>query len=201
MTMRPFLRGALAAAGLLLAACAPLRTHEDTATLRVQAEREARLGMQTVWGLEGRLAVSNGTDGGNADLRWRQDGDGFDVTLNAPVSGKTWILQGAPGQSVLDGVGEAPLRGRDPAELLERELGWHVPVDQLGFWVRALRAPHGRAVLVFDAEQRPATLEQNGWKVEYREYFPDTEPPLPRKVFASRGKYRVRLFIERWQTP
>ena len=65
--------------------------------------------------------------------------------------------------------------------------------------VRGLRAPGRAAELIFDEAQRPAKLLQSGWTIEYRDYFADREPALPRKVFATKGKHRVRLFVEDWQ--
>ncbi len=41
-------------------------------------------------------------------------------------------------------------------------------------------------------------IEQDGWRVEYRDWFADRDPPLPSKVFASRGDARVRMAIESW---
>ncbi len=41
-------------------------------------------------------------------------------------------------------------------------------------------------------------IEQSGWKVEYRDWFGDHTPALPRKVFASRGNARVRVVLSSW---
>lgn len=194
----------LGLAVLALAACAPQRIRQDDATLRAQSEREAALRDATRWTLSGRLAVSNGDDGGNAQIEWRQDGRRYDLVLAAPVTGKRWHIHGDEDSATLEGARETPIVERDAASLLEREVGWHVPVVELEYWVRGLRAPHGKAELVFDERQLPATLKQAGWTIEYRDWFDDsasggTAAVLPRKVFATRGKYRVRLFIEDWQ--
>lgn len=189
----------LGLAVLVLAACAPQRIRQDDATLSAQAEREASLRDATRWQLAGRIAVSNGDDGGNAQIDWRQDGKRYDLTLNAPVTGKRWHLYGDADRATLEGARAEPLVERDAASLLEREIGWHVPVVELEYWVRGLRAPKAPAELVFDEHNRPATLKQSGWTIEYRDWFDDATPALPRKVFATRGKYRVRLFVESWQ--
>jgi len=186
---------------LFLAACAPVRVREDSATLRAQSEREAQLAPQTNWSLHAHLGVSNGEDGGSGDLEWLQNGDAYDFTVRAPVTGKTWRLHGDARRATLEGLRDLPSTGTDASELLQREAGWNVPMDQLRFWARGLRAPQGKAALTFDAAGLPALIEQDGWKVEYRDWFDGPPPQLPRKVFAARGKYRVRLVVERWQTP
>ncbi|MCQ4164867.1 lipoprotein insertase outer membrane protein LolB [Tahibacter harae] len=184
---------------LALAACAPQRIRQDDATLGAQSAREAALLAQTHWQLSGRIAVSNGDDGGNADVEWQQQRDRYDLRLRAPVTGKNWRLHGDARSATLEGAREQALHGSNAAELLAREVNWQLPVNELEYWVRGLRAPGPRAELVFDAQQRPATLQQSGWTIEYRDYFSDREPALPRKVFATKGKHRVRLFIESWQ--
>lgn len=182
-----------------LAACAPLRLREDDSTRGAQRARETAVLAQTHWQLSGRIAVSNGEDGGNADVDWRQEGGRYDLRLRAPVSGKNWRLHGDAHSATLEGVREQALTGRTAAELLAREVNWQLPVAELEYWVRGLRAPGAAAELTFDEERRPAKLRQSGWTIEYRDYFADREPALPRKVFATKGKHRVRLFVEDWQ--
>ena len=41
-------------------------------------------------------------------------------------------------------------------------------------------------------------IEQDGWKIEYPDYDTAHQPPLPRKIFASRGDSRVRLSVSQW---
>ena len=81
---------------------------------------------------------------------------------------------------------------------MRERLGWDVPLANLGVWIRGLRAPNERADVHYDAQNLPAVIEQAGWKVEYRDWFNDRNPPLPRKVYASRGSARVRVAIESW---
>ncbi len=191
----------LAALMLALAACAPVRVREDAASLAAQAARERRFALQERWSLTARLAVSNGEDGGNGELAWKQDGDAFDFIVHAPVTGKTWRLHGDAQAATLEGVRDGVLSGTNATELLQRETGWAVPMAQLRYWIRAMRAPEGRAQLVFDAQGLPAELTQAGWKVEFRDWMEGEPPLLPRKVFATRGKARVRVVVEQWQTP
>ena len=74
----------------------------------------------------------------------------------------------------------------------------NVPLAKLSDWVRGVRAA-GAANVEYDAQNLPALIEQAGWKVEYRDWLADRDPPLPRKLFASRGSARVRVVIENWK--
>lgn len=200
------LRGALwsgcALAGLLLAACAPLPVREPGTVqqLAAQAAREQQLGAQQDWGLAGRFAASDGHDGGSGSLEWRQDGARYRFTLRAPITGKSVQLDGGPDGAVLTGAGKVPVTGTDASQVMRNEFGWDVPVADLAWWVRGLRAPGRPAILTFGSNGLPATLDQDGWHVDYRDWYAERNPPLPRKVYASRDPYTVRVLIEQWNT-
>ena len=189
-----------AALGVLMAlgGCAAPRVKPDADLLARQNTRERALAAQRAWRLEGRLGVSNGKEGGSGSLQWRQDGHAFRFSVHAPVTGKTWILSGDEGHATLEGLREQPIEGTDAAALLEHELGWHVPVAELTDWARGARAP-GDARVEFDGDGLPALIEQDGWTIEYPDYDRTREPPLPSKIFARRGDYRVRLAVSRWR--
>ena len=171
---------ALVACALVLAACATPRVKTDDAMLARQGERERVLAGQPDWQLAGRLGVSNAKDAGSGSLTWKQDGDAFRFSVHAPVTGKTWVLAGNAHHVVLEGLREEPVEGDDAAALLDRELGWHVPVAQLTEWVRGARAK-GDAKIEFRDDGLPAVIEQDGWTIEYPDYDNARQPPLPRR--------------------
>lgn len=182
----------------VLAACAPMRLREDSHLAQAQLTREAALNLQPHWSLSARIAVSNGEGGGSGELEWRQHDDQYDFTVRAPVTGKSWHLHGDAHTAVLEGVEATPLIGNDPIELLREHVGWVVPLHDLVAWVRALRAPGSKAQISYNDRALPALLQQSGWTVEYKEYFDDLNPTLPRKVFATKPPYRVRMLIRHW---
>ncbi len=189
---------ALVVFALVLGACAAPRVKPDDALLARQSERERMLASQPEWQLAGRLGVSNAKDAGSGSLQWKQDGDAFRFSVHAPVTGKTWVLAGDARRVVLEGLRDRPVEGTDAAALLDRELGWQVPVAQLTQWVRAARAK-GDAQIEFRNDGLPAVIRQDGWTIEYPDYDQTHQPALPRKIFASRGDSRVRLSISEWR--
>lgn len=199
--IRPWRLASVASSAMLvLVACAPVPVRQPGTAqqLAAQGAREQRLGAQQDWNLEGRFAASDGRRGGSGGIAWQQDGQQYQFTLRAPVTGKTVQLNGGPNGAVLTGAGRQPLAGRDAGEVLNAEFGWDVPVADLAWWVRGLRAPGRPAILTFGANGLPATLDQDGWHVDYRDWYAERNPPLPRKVYASREPYTVRVFIEQW---
>ena len=185
---------------LLLAACVPaIRMKGDAGLLNAQLAREQALAHADHWVLQGRLGVSDGKDGGSGSFSWTQNGDQYEFVLRAPITGKSFRLSGDPAGALLEGLDPGPLRGPDAEALMRKALGWEVPLRDLRAWVLGLRADSGPAELSFGADRLPSLLQQDGWAVDYREWDATREPPLPKKVYAEKLPYKVKLSIESWQ--
>ncbi len=191
-------RGICVAALVQLSACAPVRVRQTPETLAALTAREAELRPVKHWTLTAHIAVSNGRDGGSGQLEWRQDGQSYSFVVRAPVTGRTWKLSGDAETAVLEGVDPQPDRGTNAYQLLRDRLGWDVPLRDLRAWILGMRAPAMASQVEFDAQGLPAVIRQDGWMVEYRDWYDDRNPPLPRKLFASKGKSHVRVVIEDW---
>lgn len=190
----------LAVLAALLASCAAPRLRPDAERMSALEQREQILLAHRDWSLQGRMAISAPEDSGSGSLDWAQRGETFRFALSAPVSGKTWTLSGDNQHAELTGLRAQTVVGRSAAEILGRELGWQVPITQLAYWVRGIRAP-GKADVVFAADGLPLEIRQAGWVIEFRDYESTHDPVLPRRIFANNGEYKVRLVIQRWGEP
>ena len=186
-------------AALTMAACAPVpvRRGADAALLQAQAAREILLAASPDWSLTGRIAVSDGHDGGSGRIEWSQHGSDFDIRLSAPITRQSWRLVRQGAQVRLEGLDGGTREGDDAQALLQQAVGWVVPVDALAAWARGSRAGLG-ATLEFGADGLPAFLSEQGWAVEYRAWTPGSAPALPKKVFANQGASRVKLQVDHW---
>jgi len=178
--------------------CTTIPHRENIEPQQAEQPPENLVGTQARWVINARISVSDGNDHGSGQMQWRQEGDKYEFNFRAPVTGKTWRLHGDANNAVLEGVKSMPMVGSNAEQLLQENLGWRVPMKELVFWVRGLQAPGSRADLTYNDQHLPKVLQQAGWKVEYKQYFTDKNPPLPRKVFASKKNYQVRLVIEQW---
>lgn len=184
----------------LLPACAPVTPRPPTVgNETMQAAREAELARHSNWSFSGRLAVSQGGDGGNARVEWRQNGPDFDIQLSAPVTRQSWRLRQTAGKVRLDGLQGGSREGTNAEAMLQEATGWRVPLIAMAAWVRGVRTS-GPSDMSFNAHGLPATIKQQGWSVEYRGWLAAT-PALPQKVFARQGEATVRLVVEHWHQP
>ena len=96
----------LCAALLMLPACAPRVVKPDAGVDVVAgegrlSERESRMFERTEFDLGGRIAISDGDDGGSGRFEWQQRGQAYTLRFVAPVSGRSWRLEVQPGQALL----------------------------------------------------------------------------------------------------
>ena len=197
----------LVLAVLLLGACAGRAPRESLPPLATtpaahQAQREAALALHPDWSLQGRVALSNGRDGGSGRIDWRQQGGHYSVALSAPITRQSWRLSGDAGGARLEGLDGGPREGADPGRLLREATRWEIPVTALADWVRGLRASadHGPAQLAFAVDGRLARIEQDGWTIDYTAWqAPSGGIELPVRLNARRGEASVRLVVDRWE--
>lgn len=184
---------------LVLSACVPppVRRAPDAALLQAQTARETALAARPDWSLSGRIAISDGKEGGSGRIDWKQHGSDFDIRLSAPVTRQSWRLVRDGGRVRLEGLRGGTIEGPDAEALLYQALGWLVPVDALAAWARGARAS-AEARLEFGADNLPSLLTEDGWAVEYRAWDAAVDPPRPKKLFAAQGDSKVRLSVDRW---
>ena len=203
---------AIAAAALLTACVAqPVRQAlppvQSAATQAQQIAREDALQRQPAWSLQGRIAVSNGRNGGSGRIDWIQQGRQYDVSLSAPVTRQSWRLVGDASAARLEGLEGGTREGPDAAMLLRDATGWDIPVMALADWVRGARARGaGTASATYGLDGRLLRLEQGGWSIDYHWPLPGSDiavnalQTLPARLDARRGAASVRLIVDQWAT-
>jgi outer membrane lipoprotein LolB len=94
------------------------------------------------------------------------------------------------------------LSGDEAGAALAARLGFEAPLDSLRYWVLGLADPARPAREAPGEEGLPATIEQDGWRVEFTEYQAVAAEGgalrLPRRLTLTREAVRLRLLVDRW---
>jgi outer membrane lipoprotein LolB len=192
------LRRLAALALLLLAACRtlppalPAQTSWDVRRPALQARQHFQL--------QGRVAVAAGSEGFNANLRWLQDGDHSQLTLEGPLGvGGAQVTASRNQLTLVTSRGERIESDAAHAELQAR-LGFDPPLSALRYWVLGVPEPGQPATEALDsAQQRLSGLTQDGWHVDYVSYASESGEPLPSKLTLQRDSVRVKLLVDSWK--
>ncbi|MOA27497.1 Outer-membrane lipoprotein LolB precursor [compost metagenome] len=125
--------------------------------------------------------------------------DYYDIRLSGPLGRGAARLTGRPGKVSLEVANQGRYDAPNPEVLLEEQLGWKLPVSNLAWWVRGLPAPDSKSRLTLDGDSRLASLEQDGWQVEYTEYTQLNGYWLPERIKLHGTDLDVTLVIKTWQ--
>lgn len=195
----------LRSASLLLLLSLLLQGCSTQKTVSLPPEDKARHSLNAFI-LQGKLGVKAPSDSGSANIRWMQTPGAFEIHLSGPLGAKRTLITGNT-QGVQLIQGEKTLHASTAEELIYKASGWHFPVTQLTYWIRALPAPLAPIDhQVRDAQGLLAELHQLGWHIQYSNYVAQNLAPgaavsqlsMPTKMVASREGYRITLVVREW---
>ncbi|MCL2875012.1 MAG: outer membrane lipoprotein LolB [Betaproteobacteria bacterium] len=154
--------------------------------------------------LSGRLSASDGKQSVSGRLEWERRTETDRWTVSSPLGQIVAQIDSGPdGAEVLFANGErryAPQVADLIPILLPGAVEAGLPPERLAAWVQA--APPGDAeVRTRDARGRPARLIDKGWIIDYLDYRDESPEAIPRLVDISRGEFRLRLVVDRWEAP
>jgi outer membrane lipoprotein LolB len=184
---------------LLLASCGGQPARDAQTGFGQYQERHQELNQYPDWALTGRLAVDNGEKGGSGSIVWQVNGDTSRIDFHGAMGRGAWRLLMDDQGAVLETADGRIVRESKVSQLVQTEIGWAVPVVALAWWARGLAAPDGERRLDLDDNGLPERLEQQGWVVNFRRYDVFSEHPMPVRLDAHKGEYRVKLAVSEWR--
>lgn len=159
------------------------------------------------FGLNGRVAVAANGEGFSASLRYAQQGRGANLSLDGPLGiGGVRVAFDDRELQIQTSRGER-LEGPEARELLERRLGFVLPLAELRWWLLGIPAP-GEATVDKQDTGEIRGFMQNGWRVSIESRAAGLGFALPRRLTAERlgdmggdagQNARMKLLIDRWQ--
>lgn len=152
------------------------------------------------WVLQGKLGVRAPAESGSGTLYWLQQQDSYDIRLSGPLGRGATRIQGNSAGVTLDIAGQTQTTAQSAEDLLEQQIGWRLPVDNLLWWVRGLPAPGSPSRLQLNPESLLARLAQAGWIIEYSRYQEIDGKRLPQRLQLSGHDVLLTLVITRWET-
>lgn len=171
-----------------------------------QAEREplyllrlARLERIDAWAIEGRLAVSDEQDGGSGSFQWRRDAAGSRMDFHGAMGRGAWRLQADEQGAELAFADGTSYHAASIETLVREQVGWPVPVETLGWWVRGLAAPGAVQQRTLDAAGLLSALQQDGWDIEYSRYGDVGDVAMPYRMTARQADRTVKIAVRKWQ--
>ncbi len=140
--------------------------------------------------IDGKLGVRWAEERFSARFRWRQEGERYDIELWGPLGQGRTILQGDLGQMQIRDGGGHLIDAGGVREVMERQLGWYLPLEAMPRWVSG--QPLSGVRVRNEARSADGALigfTQLGWRLTYDRFSEGG----PLRITAERGNYRIRV--------
>ncbi|STX52702.1 outer membrane lipoprotein LolB [Legionella busanensis] len=159
---------------------------------------QAARGTPSSWNLSGALAVRSARKSATASINWYQRGAGsYQIRLFGPLGSGTIMIAKQGGTIVLqDGAKRATSSNAE--QLLLKQTGIRLPVNNLYYWVRGLPAPGAVQSAKRDAGNRLIMLRQGGYTIQYLGYQSVGKAVLPSHIRLQGNGVFIKLVINRW---
>ena len=145
--------------------------------------------------MNGRISIDHYGERHSAGLHWTHRGQSDEVLLLTPL-GQTAVRVYRNNINATLDDGDKHYQADNADALMEKVLGWHLPLRGLHQWVLGLADPGSPAQIKHDSKGRISELFQNDWEVLYLRYAPDG---LPKRLQLSHEHLKVQLLIDEWQ--
>lgn len=153
--------------------------------------------MSKPFSFNGRVALRQGSMRDGSGIRWEHRNHdeifllgplGYTVArIHLDAEGATLLAQGQ--------LHSAP----DAEALMQKAVGWSLPLSGLTYWVAAAPAPLGEARVERNAEGQISVLYQQGWEIHYSRYTSHKADALPLQLNLRHDDLEVTLLIDEWE--
>lgn len=143
--------------------------------------------------VNGRVSINYRGERHSAGLHWKHRSETDEILLLAPLGQTAARVYRDARSATLEADGELH-QADDVESLMQRVLGWHLPLDGLHHWVLGMSDPGSSSLFERDGEGRIEVLYQGGWEVRYLGY----QDTLPSRLQLSREGLQVKLLIDEW---
>lgn len=147
--------------------------------------------------LSGRIATRYRDEAASGNVAWRHSRETDEMLITSPVGSSVARVVRTGSEVVLTTADAKEYRANDAETLTEQVLGFRVPLTGLADWVRGRQVEATPAAVVRGNDGRPASIEQNGWRVEYQEFRADG---LPVRMKLTYPGIELRLAIHDWKS-
>ena len=183
---------------LYLTGCAsmsPPAAQESTVSWET---RKTQLSALQSWHINGKIAVITAEDSGSASVDWLERQGNYTISMYGPLGANGLTMKGGPGQVTLKTSDGKTVTAASAEALLAQQWGWKLPLSYLKYWVRGLPVPNLPAQSRFDAAHRLASLNQQGFTIQYQGYTSAGTLDLPQHLSISSPSLKSKIVIYKW---
>lgn len=190
----------------LLTACGPTRFTSEgqtaasiTESKQSRAQRIEAAKHLSAWHITGALAAKNKQKNWTATIDWRQQSlNNYQIRLFGPLGGGSVVVK-KNGRLITYNDGEKRVTTTNIDQLLYKQTGIRVPLHNLYYWIRGVKAPGSIQSREIDQMGHLTVLKQSGYTIRYENYQTVKNTDLPTKLRVTGPGGSLKLVIKHWE--
>lgn len=178
---------------IFLVGCSSSLKHGEISTPKAVSKIDTPVSDR--WSAKGRLAVIHGKKGANASFVWQQIQDRYQIRMHGPFGAGSVLITGTPHEVFAQEANGKKHHAISAEQLMQRLVGWHLPLSGLRYWIRGLSVPNAPVTEKrYNKKGFLTHIEQEGWTIRYTEY----KDALPQKIELHHPKLKIKLIVTAW---
>lgn len=163
------------------------------------SERQQKIQNINSWELTSSISVQSPNESTMAKVNWQQLADNYMITVSSVFNLGGVKLIGNKQNVTLWKSATDKITAPNPETLMQKELGWSLPIANMQYWIKGIPAPKLPKSFNLDATHHLTYLEQDGWQIRYVGYQSTNNIDLPEKVFFTNRQLQIKVVIKSWQ--
>ena len=190
---------------ILLSSCSSIqvtKTDIPNTDDKMQAWANYRIQLQQLdsWRTSGVIGVIINQKGQSANFLWRQDNKDFWLQVYGPLGIGASTFEGDQNAVTLKQSNGNTLKAKTLQSLMQRQLGWSIPLNGLYYWIKGLPAPNTPFDQRLNKQGLSEYIYQDVWHIEYKYYsLYSNKYPLASRITLTYGKQiKIKVVIKQW---
>ncbi|WP_185967930.1 lipoprotein insertase outer membrane protein LolB [Thalassotalea sp. PS06] len=184
-----------------LSACALFSGPPEPQSVAAQKLRQEQMQDIDKWLVKGKMAFMQGSERKSANIYWRHEPDTVKLNLTTFLGVNILNLN-----SIDDGyelkIDGKRYTGPNLQALLAGISGIELPVEDLTFWIKGIKAQPQDALFFNSENGLPARIQARRgnelWQIDYQAFEKVDEHYMPSKLTLKHGQLTIKLAISDW---
>ena len=189
---------------ILLSGCADMRTPQASKKFQIQtpSERQAELSKINFWQATGAFSIQQANQKPViATYDWHQANQGYRIEIVSSLDLYRVNTHAVRHSITVWKNGTLVSHAKTPEVLMEKAMGWSLPLHELQNWIKGLPAPkkEGAFEAQYDSFGHLILLQQAGWTLQYAAYKKEEDgADLPQRILLTRPGISAKIVVRDW---
>ena len=187
---------------LLVSGCVSLRVPTTTTHFQTMTPQQRALALAKInqWKIEGALSIVQANQQPEiANYQWQQLAlQNYHIVISSALNLYRVVIDSHHNIVTLSKNGTFVASAKTPKQLMQKAVGWSLPISAMQYWIKGLPSPQKKFVAKYDGFGHLIFLQQSGWTLHYQAYQTQWTIDLPQMITLQRPGLYAKVVIRRW---